>query len=122
MVISPYCMLVSMLASFVMPKAHRAAKLQKVTVQLEADLLQRAQHACGDGVTGTIRRGLELLAAKDAYDAVRKRRGKVRLGLDLAALREDRRCSPSTPARSAHSWLAKKAPTSMQSPPWLRIA
>ncbi len=65
-------------------------KLQKVTVQVPADLLRRAQRACDDGTTGTIRRGLELLAAKDAYEGVRKLRGKVNLRLDLAALREDR--------------------------------
>jgi hypothetical protein len=66
------------------------ARLQKVTVQLPADLLERAQRACDDGVTGTIRRGLELVAAKDAYEAVRKLRGKLSLDLDLDALREDR--------------------------------
>ncbi len=66
------------------------AKLQKVTVQLPTELLERAQRACDDGVTATIRRGLELIAAKDAYEGVRKLRGKLSLGLDLDALREDR--------------------------------
>jgi hypothetical protein len=68
------------------------AKLQKITVQLPADLLERAQRACDEGVTGTIRRGLELVAAKEAYDRVRSLRGKVRLDLNLKTLRED--CAP----------------------------
>lgn len=56
------------------------------------DLLRRAQRAADDdGVTATIRQGLELLAANGTYERVRKMRGRVKLGLDLAALREDRR-------------------------------
>jgi hypothetical protein len=65
--------------------------LRKVTVVVPADLLARAQRAADDGVTATIRRGLELVAAKDAYARVRRMRGRVKLRLDLAALREDRR-------------------------------
>jgi hypothetical protein len=62
----------------------------KVTVHVPAALLKRAQAACDDGVTGTIRRGLELVAARDAYDRVRKMRGRVHLGIDLDKLRDDR--------------------------------
>jgi len=36
---------------------------RKVTVELPADLLRRAQQSSGEGVTSTIRRGLELIAA-----------------------------------------------------------
>lgn len=65
-------------------------RLQKVTVQVPASLLRRAQAACDDGVTGTIRRGLELVAAKEAYARVRRLRGRLKLDIDLAELREDR--------------------------------
>jgi predicted CopG family antitoxin len=34
---------------------------------------------------------LELLVASDAYDRLRKMRGKVKFSLDLDELREDRR-------------------------------
>ena len=40
---------------------------RKVTVELPADLLRRAQKSTGDGITSTIRRGLELVAAGEAY-------------------------------------------------------
>ena len=38
----------------------------------------------------TIRRGLELVAAARAYDALRRLRGRVKLKLDLETLRADR--------------------------------
>ena len=66
-----------------------AAK-RKITIEVPEDLLERAVSASGEGVTATVRRGLELVAAGRAYDALRKLRGKVRLGIDLASLREDR--------------------------------
>jgi hypothetical protein len=66
-------------------------KLKKVTVVLPADLLRRAQRTSAEGVTATIRRGLELLAAHETYQRILAMRGRVHLGLDLAALREDRR-------------------------------
>ena len=46
--------------------------------------------ASGEGITQTVRRGLELVAAGRAYEELRRLRGKVRLGIDLEALREDR--------------------------------
>jgi hypothetical protein len=65
-------------------------KSRKVTVVLPEELLRRAQHVSAEGVTATIRRGLELVAAQQAYDRVLALRGKLDLGLDLRALREDR--------------------------------
>jgi hypothetical protein len=64
---------------------------QKVTVHLDRDLLRRAQKRTGEGVSATIRHGLELVAASDVYDKIRALRGKMRLSIDLAKLREDRR-------------------------------
>lgn len=64
---------------------------RKVTVELPADLLRRAQKSTGDGITSTIRRGLELVAAGEAYRDLRRLRGKVALSIDLDTLREDRK-------------------------------
>lgn len=64
---------------------------QKVTVHLDRGLLRRAQKRTGQGVSATIRHGLELVAASDVYDKIRALRGKVRFSIDLATLREDRR-------------------------------
>lgn len=64
---------------------------QKVTVHLDEELLRRARKRTGKGVTATIRHGLELVAAGEAYDRLRSLRGKVKFALDLEAMRGDRR-------------------------------
>lgn len=61
----------------------------KVTVELPVELLERARQTTGEGITGTIRRGLELVAAARAQDALKALRGKVKLSLDIAASRTD---------------------------------
>jgi hypothetical protein len=63
---------------------------KKVTVVLPDDLLDRAQEATGEGITPTIRRGLELVAAGKAFARLRTLRGKVRFSVDVALLRDDR--------------------------------
>lgn len=63
---------------------------RKITVQVPAELLRKAQASTGEGVTATIRRGLELLAASAAYEELRRLRGKVSFSLNLKKLREDR--------------------------------
>ncbi len=66
------------------------ATTRKITVEVPEDLIERALQASGEGVTATIRRGLELGAAGRAYEDLKALRGKVRLSLDLERLREDR--------------------------------
>ena len=63
---------------------------KKVTVNLPEQLLVRAQAMTGKGITQTIAQGLELLAAADTYDKVRKLKGKVNFSLKLRELREDK--------------------------------
>ena len=63
---------------------------RKITLEVPEDLLQRALASSGEGITRTVRRGLELVAAGNAYDNLRQLRGKVKLGIDLERLREDR--------------------------------
>ena len=63
---------------------------KKVTVMLPRDLLSRALKASGAGITPTLRQGLELVAAKDAYRGLLKLKGKFDLKLDLDELRKDR--------------------------------
>lgn len=66
------------------------ASAKKITVHVPEPLLRKAQAATGEGITPTIRQGLELLAAGPAYDKLRKLRGKVSFSIDLQELREDR--------------------------------
>lgn len=58
---------------------------------LPEELLTQAQKITRQGITPTVRRGLELIAAQKTFDKLRKLRGKLDLGLDLKALRKDRR-------------------------------
>jgi hypothetical protein len=63
---------------------------RKVTVHVDKELLRRAQERTDEGVTATIRRGLELVAASEVYERLRALRGKVRFSVAQRALREDR--------------------------------
>ena len=63
---------------------------RKITLELPEDLLRRAQECTGEGVTATIRRGLELLATSRVYTELQKLRGKVKFSIKLKDLRNDR--------------------------------
>lgn len=63
--------------------------LKKLTIQVPEELLERATAASGVGITPTIRRGLELMAASGAYAKLRRLKGKVKFHAKLAELRED---------------------------------
>jgi hypothetical protein len=63
---------------------------RKITVVVPDELVRRAKRATGLGLAPTVRKGLELVAARQAYDEIRKLRGKVELGIDIEELREDR--------------------------------
>jgi hypothetical protein len=64
---------------------------RKVTIEVPEELLRRARRSTGEGITATVRRGLELVASRTAYEELRGLRGKVRLAIDLKTLRQDRR-------------------------------
>jgi hypothetical protein len=64
---------------------------RKITVVVHSELLDKAQRAARAGVSETVRKGLELLAASEAYDRLLKMRGKVKFSVDLSELRQDRR-------------------------------
>jgi hypothetical protein len=66
------------------------ATARKITVELPAELLEKAQKATGAGVTQTIRAGLQLVAASETYAALRQMRGKIRFSRTLAQLKADR--------------------------------
>src|SRR5207244_5151380 len=56
--------------------------VQKITVHIDRQLLQRARRRTGQGLTATIRHGLELVAASEVYDRLRALRGKVKFSID----------------------------------------
>ena len=66
------------------------APARKITVEVPEALLEKAQRATGRGVTQTVRTGLQLVAASQAYARLRQLRGKVRLSRTAAELKADR--------------------------------
>ena len=64
-------------------------QVRKVTVLLPKDLVERALAATGLGLTPTIRKGLEAVAATEAYEGLRRMRGKVKFSINVDELRED---------------------------------
>jgi hypothetical protein len=63
---------------------------RKITVEIPGALLDKAQQASGTGITQTVRTGLQLLAASQAYKRLRQLRGKVRFARTPAELKADR--------------------------------
>lgn len=60
---------------------------KKVTVNLPADVLEKAQRITGRGITPTIIEGLRELERRAQRSALRQLRGKVRFELDLGDTR-----------------------------------
>jgi len=63
---------------------------RKITVEVPAELLKKAQEASGAGVTQTVRSGLQLVAASQAYARLLRLRGKVRFTRSVEELKTDR--------------------------------
>ena len=61
---------------------------KKVTVNLPADVLEKAQKTTGRGITPTIIEGLRELERRGQRSALRQLRGKVRFQLDLDQTRQ----------------------------------
>ncbi|WP_447970033.1 hypothetical protein [Nitrospira sp. M1] len=64
-------------------------KTKKLTLEVPQELLDRATEATGKGITPTVRKGLELVAASGAYAKLRSLKGKVKFSIPLSDLRED---------------------------------
>jgi hypothetical protein len=72
-----------------MKQVAKKAEMQKVTVMLPRELVERAKRVSGLGITPAIRKGLEAVAATEAYEMIRKYRGKVKFAVSLDELRRD---------------------------------
>ncbi len=62
-------------------------RMRKLTVLVSEDLLQRATRATKSGITPTVRKGLQLLAAQDVYERLLEMRGKVKFSLTWQEMR-----------------------------------
>jgi hypothetical protein len=69
----------------------RMSEMRKITAFVPAELLSSAQAYTGEGITETLRRGLEKLAHQAFYDRLKALKGKVKFDdFDLDDLRHDR--------------------------------
>ena len=66
------------------------AKARKITVEVPEDLLKKAQRASGSSGTQTVRAGLQLMAASEAYTRLLQFRGKVHFSRSVEDLKDDR--------------------------------
>jgi hypothetical protein len=64
--------------------------VRKITVDVPEVLLEKAQEATGLGITQTVRTGLQLVAASQAYDRLLELRGKFKFSLTWEELKDDR--------------------------------
>ncbi len=62
-------------------------KIQKVTVNLPVDLLKKARQQSGKGITETVKLGLQLVAAREAYQGLLKMKGKYPHMMDYEDLK-----------------------------------
>jgi len=65
-------------------------RARKITVEVPAELLDKAQRASGASITQTVRAGLQLMAASEAYARLLQFRGKVRFSRSVEELKDDR--------------------------------
>lgn len=66
-------------------------KEQKITVQVPKELLEIATQITGEGITQTVRRGLERIANSKKYQSLLSLKGSCPdLEIDLNMLRDDK--------------------------------
>jgi hypothetical protein len=63
---------------------------RKITIEVPAELLEKARRASGTSITQTVCTGLQLVAASQTYARLRQFRGKVRFARTWAQLKADR--------------------------------
>jgi hypothetical protein len=64
--------------------------LQKITVNVPESVLADALAVTGEGITQTVREGLERVARSRVYKKLGRMYGSSKIDLDMEALREDR--------------------------------
>ena len=62
-------------------------QMQKLTVIVPKEVLRRARRSTRAGITPTVVQGLRILAAHDAYEGLRRLRGKVKFSRTWQELR-----------------------------------
>lgn len=63
---------------------------QKITIEVPSELLDQARAATGQGITATVREGLQLVSARHAQHELLKLGGKVKFSKSWKQLKDDR--------------------------------
>jgi hypothetical protein len=66
------------------------AATQKITIEVPTLELNRAREATGQGITATVREGLQLVAARHAQRELLKLGGSIRFSKTWKQLKDDR--------------------------------
>ena len=61
--------------------------IRRITANLPAELLERAQEITGKGITETLVEGLERIRRQRAYERILALEGKVKLDINIDELR-----------------------------------
>jgi len=64
---------------------------KKITVEVPEELLKNAQAQTNEGISQTVRLGLQLLAAAKSFQQLRNMKGKVKFSKTAYQLKEDRK-------------------------------
>ncbi len=64
---------------------------KKITVEVREELLKNAQAQTKEGIPETVRRGLQLLAAKKSFQELRNMKGKVKFSKTISDIKHNRR-------------------------------
>ena len=64
--------------------------LKKITIEVPEPLISHAQKITGEGITETVKKGLELVTTSFIYKKVKSLRGKVKFSLDWETMKHDR--------------------------------
>lgn len=62
---------------------------KKITVEVPEELLKNTQAQTGEGISKTVRRGLQLLAATKSFQRLRNMKGKVRFSKTIDEIKHD---------------------------------
>ncbi len=63
----------------------------KITVEVLEERLKNAQAQTKEGISETVRRGLQLLAAAKSFQELRKMKGRVKFSKTISDIKHDRR-------------------------------
>jgi hypothetical protein len=66
------------------------SELRKITVQVQEDVLEKAQAYTGEGVTQTVNAALKQLASFQAQQELLKLRGKVKFSVSYDEIKRER--------------------------------